>query len=1351
MKLACPTTLLNYRIKILFLISLLFLAGISARSQNCTNADFSLLNFEYWQAYTGMHSGSMNGCCPNTGVVPGRHTIISQTTVDTNTCGNLTVPPPGFDACARIGNANDGSEAERLVYSFTVDPANPVMIFHYAVVLEIFLDTKPNASYFTYKIVDDSNTIVDPNCGFYEAWGESGMSGYQQCFTQFHAVTWKDWTTVAVDLSAYSGQHLRLIFSAGDCPDGNHFGYGYVVAECASMELDVSLCPGSNDVVITAPAGFSYLWNTGDTAQSITIANPPFGMLYECWVSSIPGCSFHLTSFVMNTIITPDFTYSFDSCSRTAAFTSTSSITTGNDYLSLWDFGDGGNSDLRDPVHTFPGPGTYNVTLTVSTVGGCDSSVTIPITIGIVPVAQFTANDTCQGLEVFINNTSFAPDSIVQWTWKFGDNSSINTVDWNPVHIYQEPGTYVIFLFVVSSRGCIDTVSRVVTIYPEPRADFSLKSPICSGKTTTLFFTGRSTPLSVFNWDFDGGTVLSGSGAGPYSINWANSGTYNISLEIVDSMCNSVTDTTITIIVSLTPVASAGNDTTICLGHSITLSGSGGTNYLWAPATGLNNPNIFNPTAHPSVTTTYHLTVSDNSCTSTDEVIVTVEELSPITVTNDTLLCHNGAVQLNASGGTTYAWAPPTGLNATNIPNPVASPSASTIYTVTITDNTGCMAIEQVSLQLAGAINSSFSISKDSICAGQTINVFFNGGTVNPFATYTWDFAGGIVTFGSGLGPFSVTWSTGGNYTISLTVSEGTCDTVVTYKTIKVRMSPNADAGPNDTICQGESVQLNASGGISYAWWPAGTLSSVTAPNPIASPLVTTQYGVYIYNDGCLGLDSVTVWVWPLPAINLTNDTTICNGDSITLSASGGGIYTWSPPVGLSSSSVGNPIASPSITTVYTVSVTSIHGCNNSDSVTVTVNEKPISSFTVSDSTLCLGEDASLTFTGTGTPTSSYNWDFNGATIVSGSGPGPYLINWGTPGNYTVSLSVNESGCYSLTTNANIDVFKVNAGILNYQDVQCYGDSNGMATVTTSGGTSPYTFLWNILQTDSTITNLTGGEYSVTVTDVNGCTGSDTIFISAPLAPLSSLTTFENITCEYLCDGWITADPDGGTSPYYYQWSSAPPAPDSALKDLCPGLYVLTITDDHGCTLTESFNLIFNTAIHADFITDLITGFVPLTINFSFTGTGANTLNWDFGDNSTSIETNPSHIFLSPGIFEVKLIINSLDPDFCSDTALLTITAEDTSFVDVPNVFTPNNDGYNDFFTIESHFLESWSITIFNRWGRVVYSINNGNIYWNGKNNDGSELPEGTYFFTLDAKGKDGRDYSKQGSVTLLR
>ena len=344
-------------------------------------------------------------------------------------------------------------------------------------------------------------------------------------------------------------------------------------------------------------------------------------------------------------------------------------------------------------------------------------------------------------------------------------------------------------------------------------------------------WTGSSTSNSI--------NVTAGAAGGTISVTAANA-------------CDTSDASTMGLTVTTALFTDAGSDTSICAGSSVTLSASAGDDYSWSPATGLSCTNCQNPVASPSVTTNYEVTVSSGSCAPASAMVqVTVNALPEASLNSDTTICSGDTFSLNASGGISYNWTPPAGLSDPNIANPVANPNTTTTYIVNVTDVNGCM-------------------NKDSV----VVNI---------------------------------------------------SNTLV------------ADAGADTSICEGDAVALNASGGSSYSWSPSAGLSCTDCPNPIASPSVTTNYELTVSSGACPA-DSDTVQV----TVNSPNagagpDVTICSGNSTILNASGGISYSWSPTTGLSDPDIADPEAYPTSTTSYIVEVSDARGCIATATVTVTV------------------------------------------------------------------------------------------------------------------------------------------------------------------------------------------------------------------------------------------------------------------------------------------------------------------------------------------------------------------------------------------------------------------------------
>lgn len=248
--------------------------------------------------------------------------------------------------------------------------------------------------------------------------------------------------------------------------------------------------------------------------------------------------------------------------------------------------------------------------------GGCapDTSSTAMIIIYPKPVAAFTAASVCEGsATVFTNTTTIASGNIMFSMWDFGDgNVSINP---SPIHTYADTGTYSVTLIVTSNFNCTDTVTMNVTVNPLPSAVITSSLPLqfCMGDSTML-----SAPMGA-NYAY-----LWSTGDTTQTITVDSSGTYTVM--VTDTLTSCASMDSVTIVVNPLPVANAGMDTTINLGSSVVLNGSGGVNFIWTPSTGLDDPNIASPVAAPIATTDYILTVTDvNGCTDMDTVTVTVE------------------------------------------------------------------------------------------------------------------------------------------------------------------------------------------------------------------------------------------------------------------------------------------------------------------------------------------------------------------------------------------------------------------------------------------------------------------------------------------------------------------------------------------------------------------------------------------------------------------------------------------------------------------------------------------------------------------------------------------------------
>lgn len=444
--------------------------------------------------------------------------------------------------------------------------------------------------------------------------------------------------------------------------------------------------------------------------------------------------------------------------------------------------------------------------------------------------------------------------------------------------------------------------------------------------------------------------------------------------------------------------ADAGNNLSVCQGNGVQLNGTGGTTYSWSPSTGLSNSTIANPIATPTVNTTYTLTATNSSgCSDTSVVRVSVNPLPTVNAGSDKFICPGTSTVLSATGnGVTYLWSPSNGLNNNTSLTPTASPTTTTTYTIVASTALGCTVSDAVVVNVYASLVADAGVSQN-VCADNAVQLNASGGS-----TYSWSPSAGLNN--ATINNPTATVSVNTTFTVSVT-DDHSC---VASDTVSVHIlpAPTASAGNDVFICSNSSTHLNASGGISYAWSPSTGLSSSTVFNPLCFVSTNTTYTVTVTNaTGCTATDQVTVSIYPptTPPNISPLQPTICAGSSVTITASGSINYSWYPSTGLNTTFGSTVVASPTITTNYTVAGTDINGCVASRFFSVIVNGLPaIASTTITDAQ-CPGTGAIDIGMNAGAYTFLWN---TGATTEDVSG----LI----AGNYSVTVSGN--GCSSINS-----------------------------------------------------------------------------------------------------------------------------------------------------------------------------------------------------------------------------------------------------------------------------------------------------------------------------------------------
>ena len=912
--------------------------------------------------------------------------------------------------------------------------------------------------------------------------------------------------------------------------------------------------------------------------------------------------------------------------------------------------------------------------------------------------ADFTYTCLASNRISFTGITSLCPDS---FAWNFGDPSSgaSNTATTiNATHIFSAPGPYTVSFTAGGPCNAPATISKVINVLQVK--DTAINELCFAGTTGSINVTaiGGNAPYS-YNW---------GGGITSQDRNGLSVGTYTVT--VTDSTnCTASATAVITQPTAITATATPTN-ATCAVGGSIMVSASGGTgaySYNWGG--GVTSQNRTGLGAG-----TYTVTITDqNNCTGTASATITSTSSFNVTTAITNVSCNggsNGSITVTLSGGRTpysFNWGGGiTSQNRTGL-------SAGT-YSLTVTDSSGCVATSTAVVgqpQVLSIIDSVINISCNGFSNGAIITTVSGGNT-----PYTYNWGGGVITPGrTGL-------STG---TYSLTVTDSKACTASASAVVSQPQALSLFAVATSALCNGSAngaVILTVQGGTSpdtYSWSNNSTTQNLSGITAGTYKVTVTD------NRGCTDTVSATV-TQPL-AINITavGTSTSCTSDtgSVTITVNGGAggySYNWS-----------NGATSQNISLLgaggYTVTVKDAANCTGTATATVTPPTNAPQVTLSASPVKCSG-------------------DTNGQitlNIITGT----YTYTWSN-GQSTQNLAGLVSGSYTVTVHDGINCSIIETTFVGSpqpltvtvhpDNVSCYDSANGQITTTITGGTMPYSFLWNNGSHSAAIAGLMPNLYSIVVTDSNSCTAADSALISQP-AQLSVSAHTDSTNCG-LKNGDARITVTGGVHPYAYVWS--PNVSDSSFAtSIDSGAYFVIITDSAGCRIKDSlFVYAHPNAMIVPYLgpdTTICPGTTTITLNAgSYT-----TYFWQ--DSSTK----QMFTVADSGTFWVR--VTGATGCTLSDTILIGEKC-DTKLV-IPNAFSPNGDGLNDFFAPKSidnptRFL----MHIYDRWGNLVFESNNIKNGWDGKFKS-KDQPAGTYIYYIQYAFNDNVLHGVEGAFTLLR
>ena len=994
---------------------------------------------------------------------------------------------------------------------------------------------------------------------------------------QFSGVTTST-LTITGATAELGGYAYRVVVTGGCNPIATSANVNLTIDSAPSITGQPSassVCQGANTTfTATASNATGYQWQvdqglgftdisnnatySGSTTSTLTITGATVAMsgyIYRAIASGTctPTATSNSASLTVNSA--PAITSNPSSVSICSGGTTTFSVTASNATAYKWQVDNGQGGGFIDVANSVPYSGITTSTLTITGApaafngykyravisGTCTPSAAssnATLTVNHITILTPKVDVACFG-DATGQATATATGGTGSYTYSWSNGGDTATITGLIAGVYT--------VTVTDGNLCSNTASVTIgqPLAPLTLTQGTINNTSCylgANGTATVIASG-GTPSYSYSWNTNPvqtTATASGLSAGTYrvTVTDANGCTANRDFTISQPLALSITP-------SQTNVSCNGGTNGTATASVSGGTGAGTYTYSWAPtggtaasATGLQSG-------------TYTVTVTDaNNCQITQSYDITQPPALTATQSQTEVLCNGsatGTATVTASGGSgnySYSWSPSGGTAAT------ATGLAANTYTCTITDNNGCFITKTFTISQPTAPLTATTSQINATCStGGQAAVSPAGGAGG--YTYFWSPGGQTTQIVTGLAA--------GSYNCEIT-DANQCSITKTFN-ISTTNTLFAIANQINILCNGANtgsawvIPSGAPGPFTYVWSPSVS-SSDTAAN-----LSAGNYSVTITSaNGCSIVKNFTIT--EPSAINITPSQTnvTCNGGSngsASVTVTGGtGTYTyaWSPSGGTAATANGLSAGT------YTVTVKDANSCTKTQSVTITEPDALIATPSQTDVSCKGGSNGSATVSVTGgTGTYSYQWSPSGGTNATASGL--------SAGTYTVLIK--DSNLCETTASVTIIEPALLTATIDKTDVLCNQANNGTATVIPSGGTGTYTYSWLPSGgTAATATGLSPNTYSVTVTDANGCTVTETVQITEPTA-LSATNAQTNVSCNGGNNGTASVVASGGTGNYSYLWAPSGGTAATA-TGLTAGTYTVTVTDENACSVTNT-------------------------------------------------------------------------------------------------------------------------------------------------------------------------------------
>ncbi len=1002
-------------------------------------------------------------------------------------------------------------------------------------------------------------------------------------------------------------------------------------------------------------------------------------------------------------------------------------------------------STLQNPVISNANTGMNgSYSLTVISIPGCTSSAVANVTVFTLPTPAITSNGTvCTNVALTLNGSG-----ATTYTWTGPSPNNFYSVSQNTTVVGTttlDSGVYT--LTAAFANGCANTATRSVLVRPLPATSFTVNNgnPVCLGSNIPFAGSGGTS----YTWRGPNAFLSFVQNPTINNIGAAASGIYTLTATL--NTCTFAVTQSVT--VNALPVPTATNDSPVCAQHQVQLSATGGVNYTWTgPPTYTSNTQ--NPAiASPSLANNglFTVTVADaNNCKAktTTSVVILPNPAVSITPTN---VCLNEPGTLTLTGGVGWAWTGPAGYSAFTQNASVGSVNNTTAgdYSVVVTAANACTSQAVATLSF---IPLPTIVSTSTVSCFNAVAILSASGAVS----YTWTGPSAYQSIGQNAIIPVANVASSGVYTI-LGRGANTC-TNIGIATLTTMPLPAVTA-TGALVCIKNQATLTSVGSptnVLYSWSGPGGYTSFAqnAIVPSAANANPLNYTVMVtHPNTCTMTSVVTLSTHPLPIVVAT-PTIICKNEPYVINASGASTYAWTGPPG---NVIGASYSLASVTAsnvgTYSVIGTDVNTCTNI--ATAIIDTLSLPNVVAIGSTVCIGKPAVLLASGA----IAYTW--SGPNGYSSNSPQALIpvTTSSTTQLYSV-VGVAPNTCTQIAT-VKLDTWPLPQPTFTAPSRIClkstlHLNGAGAKTYTWTGPYAYYSANQNV--TFPIYTNFQQGTYTLSVTDSLGCFNYTTTYLKIDQLPTGNLTSNNtNNLCAPFCSEFKLKS-TGTSSIINTSWiaNNRPFAGETftlCVATATDNIVIGTFTDAIGCINTVSFAIQAHQAPSADF------RFIPENpvenadlVSFDDNTYGDKLVKWDWfflsNKGFLSSNRNTSYMFENAGAYPVALIVTNTWG--CSDTIVKTVNVESDFKLFVPNSFTPNGDGVNDVFMPKGRGLAKYKLSIYDRWGRVIFESHSFDTGWDGQVFDKNSSDD-VYVWKINAVDVNGKVKELTGHVTIAR